>query len=97
MDNKCKDAVNSPPHYSQNPEGIETIQITRHLNFNMGNAIKYILRADHKGKALEDLRKAAWYLNDEIKRREGDADPNPSIWCEVCHSFHPRTTPCIDI
>lgn len=62
------DAVNSPQHYQRNPEGIEVISITRHLNNNKGNAVKYILRADHKGNAKEDLQKAIWYLNDELDR-----------------------------
>lgn len=64
------DAVNHPPHYLQNPSGIEVIDVTEHLNFCMGNAVKYILRADHKGDALTDLHKAEWYIAREIKRRE---------------------------
>lgn len=66
------DNVNHPTHYTSHPSGVETIQITEHMNFNMGNAIKYIMRADHKGKALEDLKKAAWYINREIERRDAD-------------------------
>ncbi len=70
------DTVNNPKHYlslgakCSCGQEIECITITRHLNFNLGNAIKYIWRADHKGKRVEDLRKAIWYLNDEIKRLE---------------------------
>lgn len=64
------DMVNHPPHYSGNPDGVECIQVTRHMNFNLGNAVKYIWRADRKGNALEDLEKAAWYLQDEIARRK---------------------------
>jgi hypothetical protein len=60
--------VDHPPHYTSHPSGIETIQITEHMNFNLGNAIKYIMRADYKGKKLEDLQKAAWYINREIER-----------------------------
>ena len=66
------DAVNSPQHYQHLP-GIEVIDITEHLGFCMGNVVKYVLRADHKGKPLEDLRKAAWYLDREIARREAEA------------------------
>lgn len=62
------DAVNHPKHYTQHPSGVECIQITRHMGFNLGNAIKYIWRADLKNGA-EDLEKAAWYIADEIKRR----------------------------
>jgi hypothetical protein len=64
------DPVNSPSHYRWLPNGIEVIDITETLNFTMGNAVKYILRADHKGKPIEDLRKAAWYIEREIARRE---------------------------
>lgn len=67
------DAVNRPKHYTSHPSGIETIEITRHCNFNIGNVIKYCMRHGLKGgqdTAVQDLKKAAWYLNDEIKRLE---------------------------
>lgn len=64
------DNVNNPKHYTSHPSGVECIQITRHMSFNLGNVIKYLWRADEKGAALEDLKKARWYLDDEIKRRE---------------------------
>lgn len=63
------DSVQHPAHYTSHPSGIECIDITRHMGFNLGNAIKYIWRADLKGKAIEDLRKAAFYIQDEINRR----------------------------
>jgi hypothetical protein len=63
------DPVNHPAHYTQIP-GVECIQVTRHMNFNRGNAVKYIWRCGDKGKPVEDLRKAIWYLEDEIKRLE---------------------------
>jgi hypothetical protein len=63
------DNVNHPPHYKQHPSGIECIDITRHMNFNLGNVLKYIWRADLKHDAIEDLRKAQWYLQDEIDKR----------------------------
>ena len=63
-----KDMVNHPPHYTSHPSGIEAIQITRHMNFNLGNAIKYIWRAGLKGNGAQDLQKAVFYLNDEIAR-----------------------------
>lgn len=65
------DSVNHPKHYTSHPSGIECIQITRHMGFNLGNAMKYIWRADLKNDAIEDLKKAAWYIADEIKKREG--------------------------
>lgn len=71
-----KDNVNHPSHYAWLKDvcGIEVIDITRHLDFNLGNAIKYILRAGKKTekgmsareKTVEDLKKAVFYLNDEI-------------------------------
>ena len=62
--------VNNPKHYLSHPSGIETIEITEHMNFCLGNVIKYVLRAEHKGSKLEDLKKAAWYLNREISNEE---------------------------
>lgn len=66
------DSVNHPKHYNLHPSGIECIDIIRHHNFNIGNVIKYLWRAGLKDTAstIEDLKKAAWYLNDEIKRLE---------------------------
>ena len=66
------DPVNSPPHYQQHPSGIQCIQIAEHFGFNLGNTIKYVWRADEKDNAIEDLKKAAWYIAREIKRREGN-------------------------
>jgi hypothetical protein len=63
------DNVNHPPHYKQHPSGVECIEVTEHFNFCLGNAIKYIWRADLKHDAVEDLQKAAWYINKEIERR----------------------------
>jgi len=62
------DPVN-PDHYRRHPSGIEAIDITEHMNFCLGNAIKYIWRADLKANPIEDLKKAAWYINREIERR----------------------------
>lgn len=58
----------NPKHYKTHPSGIECIQITEHMNFNLGNAMKYIWRAEDKGSKVEDLKKAAWYIDREIKR-----------------------------
>lgn len=66
---ESQDVVNHPQHYTSHPSGVECIQVTEHMNFNCGNAIKYIWRADEKGKALEDLKKAEWYIRREIARR----------------------------
>ena len=64
------DPVNNPKHYTEHPSGIDCIQITEHMGFCLGNAIKYIWRADLKHDyAIEDLRKARWYLDREIEKR----------------------------
>jgi hypothetical protein len=63
------DSVNSPAHYASHPSGIECIQITEHMGFNLGNVFKYLWRADLKGSPINDLKKAAWYLNREIEKR----------------------------
>lgn len=64
------DMVNNPPHYTKHPSGIEVIQITEHMNFCLGNVVKYVLRCDEKGKPIEDLEKARFYLDREIARRK---------------------------
>lgn len=64
------DLVNRPIHYTSHPSGIECIEITRHMNFNLGNAIKYIWRAGLKDDRLQELKKARWYIDDEIARLE---------------------------
>ena len=66
------DMVNHPPHYTVHPSGVECIQVTEHMGFCLGNAMKYIWRADEKGKAIEDLEKAKWYLEREIARRTSE-------------------------
>ena len=62
------DPVNHPVHYTSHPSGVEAIDITRHMNFNLGNAVKYVWRADLKGNSLQDLQKARFYIDDEIKK-----------------------------
>lgn len=62
-----KDKIN-PNHYKSHPSGIECIEITEHMMFNLGNVVKYVWRADLKN-GMEDLKKARWYINREIKRR----------------------------
>ena len=74
-DDKEHDAVNHPKHYTSHPSGVECIEITRHYNFDIGNAIKYLWRAGLKKeqglsdveKEIEDCKKAIWYINDHIR------------------------------
>ena len=71
---KSNDRVNHPSYY-QDPSGVECITVTRYRDFNIGNALKYLWRAglkkenglSDKDKTIEDLKKAIWYINDEIK------------------------------
>lgn len=65
------DNVNHPAHYKVG--GIETIDFieAKSLSYHLGNAVKYITRADHKGNRLEDLQKARWYLDREISKTQG--------------------------
>ncbi len=71
------DLINYPPHYTSSParctcgKTIECIQVTEHMNFCLGNAVKYIWREGLKEDDVEDLRKARWYLDREIARRTG--------------------------
>lgn len=75
-----KDNVNHPSHYTSNPSGIECIDVVRYMTFNIGNVVKYCWRAGLKSeegmtdkeKRIEDLKKAQFYLNDEIKRLESN-------------------------
>jgi hypothetical protein len=67
--NQTFNLINHPPHYLTHPSGVECIQITEHMNFCLGNAVKYIWRADHKN-GIEDLKKARWYIDREITRLE---------------------------
>ena len=77
------DNVNHPPHYTwlKDKCGIEVIDITRHMDFDLGNVVKYVLRQglkseegmSNKEKAIEDLKKARWYLDDKIKILEGES------------------------
>lgn len=71
--------VNHPKHYTSDPSGVECIEITKHRDFCIGNAIKYIWRAGlkqedgmtDKQKQIEDLEKAIWYINAEIELLKG--------------------------
>jgi len=68
-----EDAVNHPSHYGGENNPYEAIKVIEawSLDFCLGNTIKYISRAGKKGDALEDLKKAAWYLNRKIQQLEG--------------------------
>lgn len=73
------DPVNHPPHYNSHPARcecgtpIECIHVTEHMNFCIGNAVKYLWRCDLKGNAVQDIKKAIWYLEREVERRIDEA------------------------
>ncbi len=75
------DPVNHPKHYTSHPSGVECITVTEHMGFNLGNAVKYIWRCDLKNDEIEDLKKAAWYIQREITKRE-QARINKTTNCE---------------
>lgn len=67
---KASETVDHPPHYGGEDNMYEAINVIEawDLGFNLGNVVKYIARAGHKGIALTDLEKALWYLQREVKR-----------------------------
>jgi len=68
-----KEAVDHPAHYGGESNPYEVIKVIEawNLGFCLGNTVKYIARAEHKGATVEDLEKARWYLDREIQRRKG--------------------------
>lgn len=66
------DNVNNPRHYTSHPSGVECIQVVEHMNFCLGNAVKYIWRAGLKGDDIEDLEKAEFYIKRELARRRAE-------------------------
>ena len=73
-----ENAVN-PKHYTTHQSGIECIEITRHLSFNRGNAIKYLWRLGQKDDGNQELKKAIWYLNDEFNYFAGIVEYTPFV------------------
>lgn len=71
-------AVHHPKHYNANPSGVECITVVEHMSFNVGNAMKYLWRADEKGRPIEDLEKARWYIEREIAKRKAAAVQSPA-------------------
>jgi hypothetical protein len=75
---EVRELVDHPKHYNNLGAkckcglDIECIDVVGHMDYTIGNAVKYLWRAEHKGKKLEDLKKAQWYVNHEIKKMEGD-------------------------
>lgn len=89
------DLVNHPPHYSAHPSGVECITITEHMNFCIGNAIKYLWRAGLKDGTdmILDLQKAVWYINREIGRCTSTEEPTKADAPPVESTGNTKTTP----
>jgi hypothetical protein len=66
-----EDVIENPSHYTWLPSGVEPIDISEHLSFNLGTVVNYVVRSGHKGNPVQDLKKARWHLEREIKRLEG--------------------------
>ena len=84
------DNVNNPAHYKVG--GIETITFieAKKLNYNLGNVVKYITRADYKGNRTEDLKKARWYLDREIQSQDTEQTlQNIAASCETLATLMP--------
>lgn len=64
------DPVNHPKHYTSHPSDVECIEVTRSMSFNNGSAFKYVFRRDDKENAVQDLKKALWYVQDELAKRQ---------------------------
>ena len=65
---KDKNPAVNPQHYQDHPSGVQCIEVTEHMSFNVGNAIKYLWRCGKKDDPIQELSKARWYLEREIKR-----------------------------
>lgn len=78
--------VTHPPHYTQNPSGVECLDVTEHMTFNLGNAVKYIWRAGLKDpkKFKEDLDKAIFYVRKEQDRIERLRKKRPNRDTQEC-------------
>lgn len=79
---KTHEAVHHPKHYTKHPSGIECIQVTRCLTFDLGNAVKYIWRAGQKDNIVQDLEKSLWYINDMRTYIKSNFIHNPHIALE---------------
>lgn len=90
------DVVKQPSHYTSHPSGVECIEITKHMSFTLGSAMKYIWRCDLKKDAIEDLKKAQEYLRIEIDLRESvqakvKSEAKATTVPAIYHSIHSGT------
>ena len=68
-----EEQVDHPKNYNAKPSGVECITVVENMSFNVGNAMKYLWRADEKGAPIQDLEKARWYIDREIAKRKAAA------------------------
>lgn len=89
-----------PKYYKLHASGIECIQVIEHMPFNIGNAVKYLWRFEDKG-GDEDLRKAIWYIERELSRREGKAGAPQGAGqkrrCPTCFWLSPEEDSCRNV
>lgn len=93
--------VDHPKHYNH-IKGIECITVAEQLNFNLGNALKYIWRCEEKGNKIQDLKKALWYIEREIQNetakipvdKPGEILSEENYSREMCQHFVPRDLDC---
>lgn len=91
-----QDLVNSPPHYTSHASGVECIEVTEAMDFNPGNAFKYVWRFREKGGS-EDLAKALWYVRREIARQEGESGMDVALLRSraLCRAMAYETNPSV--
>ena len=74
------DPINKPNHYNWHPTGVQCVEISEHFDANISKAIDYLWRYKHKGNPIEDLQKAAWFIQREIDTRLLAAKPPMGMW-----------------
>lgn len=92
-------AVDHPAHYGGEDNPYEVIKVIENWNlgFHLGNTVKYVARADHKGEKLRDLKKALWYLQRAIRREENKTDKTikPIIVLKPTRTTPPTPESCM--
>ena len=95
----ANDPVNSPNHYTRSHPGMECIELTADTSFCLGNAIKYLWRHHSKGRPVEDLEKARWYLCRVIDTLANDPaipDAEAHTWAKLRQGFPYSALACLD-
>lgn len=77
------DLINAPPHYTQHASGVECIEISEHIGFNVGNAYKYLFRRNAKGNPEQDVKKAMYYLHRQLLHQTAHTPPHDKLAGEI--------------